>query len=226
MDIINKFKSLILSGALSFSKAEKEILQEILTKSNPEIRNEERVQQQEIKILSEKRFYQILDNADLYISKRDQDRLNLMLESRGLGDVELILENGRRSAEFKTSNGLSEHSHLVHVTNFGGGNKQLKFFIDTKRNPESYNAFSNLKYFETENDRNRYQYSISGFIGSERINNYTIALKYFGTPTMNGESIVNMNESDDQVRIMKKDDLIDPTKINYTDHLRSRFRGE
>ncbi len=225
MNIVEKFKSLLLSGAIAFSKAEKDILQEIMSKSNPDMQIEDQVRQNEIKIISESRFYKILNDADLYISKRDEGKMMAMLESRGLSNVELILENGRRSAEFKTTNGLFKYANLVHISDIGG-NKELKFFINIIDHPEmksEHHRLSNLEFFEVENQFKKYEYEINRFVGVENPDAYTITLKYHATPLVNGRSI--LNEGDDSVRVMRKEDLIDPKSINFTDHLRNGFNG-
>lgn len=227
MDIINKLKSLVLSGALALSKAEKDVLTEIITKGSADINKEEHIQKHEIKILSEARFYQLLNRADQYINKRDEGKLKLMLESRGFQNIDQIFENKQYSSvmdnsinptieyKFKTDNGLYRYSNVLHVKNNGDG-KELKFFVNLKEFPHvinHINELSDLTYFEIEDKLKQYAYNITQFNGSEKMDNNTLSLNFSGKVLLDGETLIDENNT--EIRVLTTDDIIDPGTIYF-----------
>jgi hypothetical protein len=236
MNLIDKVKSLLLGGALALSRAEKDVLQEIINKGGNDIRAEEKIQQQEIKIISEKKFYQLLEGADKYMNKRDEFKLQSMLKARGLENVEHIFTNrelgnlydlhpdaSKTDFTFKTDNGLFKCAENLHVSDINGS-KELKFFINTKLHPAAgvnWDQLTDLTYFEIIDDYLKYSYNVHNFIGSVRDNHYLI-LKFQAQVYENGISVVgDDNEMD---RKMTKDDLINEQLRNahYTDYLNNQ----
>jgi hypothetical protein len=209
-------KDLILSGFLSLSKAEQDILKEVVNTASgqSDVQHEQQVRKQEIKVISRKRFYQILERADGIISEREKQRLALIMEQRGFSDTDLTFKNeayqgilGSVGHKFKTDNGIFRFANTAQVKDLGG-QKEISFLINTVEHPSinaHYNKLTNLTYFELEENRAKYQYNILNFAGVEK-RGYDLVLKFIGDVVVDG---VKPTYDDDEERVMTKRDLID-----------------
>jgi hypothetical protein len=210
-------KDLILSGFLSLSKAEQDILKEVVTtaSSQSDTQHEQQVRKQEIKVISRKRFYEIIERADGIISERDKERLSLLMEQRGFAETDLTFKNdayqgivGTVGYKFKTDNGIFRFANTAQVRQLPNGKKEIGFYINTTEHPSinaHYNKLTNLSYFELEEKRAKYQYSILSFMGHERIG-YEIVLRFMADVVVDG---VKPIYEDDDERVMTKRDLVD-----------------
>lgn len=223
MNPVKKFKDLIVSGFLSLSKAEQEILKEVVNGINNDVSHEQQVQKQEIKIIGKKRFYEILDRADNYLSSRDKEKLAMMMEQRGLLGVDVTFTNkihedlfGNKEYKLKTDNGLYQFANTIQVKSISGDQKEIRFFVNIVEHAvilNHYDKLAGLKYFEIVENRAKYAYNISNFIGAEKINNFEMVLTYAGDVVLNG---VKEDYEDEGDKVMTKSDLMSNKRKTHT----------
>lgn len=215
----NKIKDLIISGFMSLSKVEQAILKEVVMGMDDKVSMEKPVQKDEIKLLSKKRFYEILERADAYLSEKDKARLTLLMEQRGLSDVTTFKNRtytdmfNNADYKFKTDNGLFRFANTAHVKDLSGTNKEISFFVNTTEHPgiiNHYNQLSGLKYFELDDNLRKYGYNVYEFIGAEKVN-YEMVLKFRGDVKIDG---IKMNIEEDEERVMTRKDLLNPNPQN------------
>jgi hypothetical protein len=214
--MVKNLKDLIISGYLSLSKVEQQVFKDVLNNMDSDtLRQEEQVRKSEIKLISRKRFYEILDRADNFITQKDRERLAVLMEQRGFNDVEQTFTNKTYSTfeggvdyKFKTDNAIFRFANSVHIKNHGK-QKELTFFINTQEYPAiiaNYHRLANLTYFEVTENRSKFAYTIQGFVGHHKSNAFEMALKFRGEVVINGEKRIYEDEED---RIMTKKDLIE-----------------
>jgi hypothetical protein len=209
-------KDLILSGFLSLSKAEQDVLKDVINNGGDGfIKHEEQVRKQEIKIISRKRFNEILERADAFITQRDKEYLQTLMEQRGFSETDTSFKNevyqgiyGAVGYKFKTDNGIFRFANNVIVRTLPNNQKELNFFINTVEHPSvnaHYSKLANLTYFEVSEKRSQYAYNISSYTGNEK-KGHELVMKFIGTAIVDG---VKPIYEDEEERVMTKRDLID-----------------
>jgi hypothetical protein len=208
-------KDLILSGFLSLSKAEQDILKEVINTAGQDVQHEQQVRKQEIKIISRKRFNEILDRADEFLTMRDKERLTTLMEQRGFSDSDISFKNtayqgiyGTVGYKFKTDNALYKFANNVVVKTIPLGRKELWFYINTVEHASvnvHYEKLAGLTYFQVEENRNNYEYQVLAFSGVEK-KGYDLILKYIADVVVDG---VHPLYEDEEERVMTKRDLVD-----------------
>jgi hypothetical protein len=213
MELGKKLKDLVLSGFMSLSKAEQQMIRDVLQEDHG-VEHEQQVKKDYIKLISPKRFYEILDRADEFISQRDKDKFVALMESRGLSETTKTFKNkiytdylGNTDWKFKTDNGLFQFANMVTVVpnNYG---VLLTFHINTKEHPairQQGHLLTGLKQFQFTEGMGKYAYQISRFIEVEQLNPWEIGIVFEAKAMMDNvrEEII-----DDTERIMHKRDLL------------------
>jgi hypothetical protein len=212
---MKNLKDMIMSGFLSLSKAEQDMLKDVVNSTGQnEVQQEQQVRKSEIKVISRKRFYDILDKADEYMSQRDKEKFKLLMEQRGLVDLDISFKNhissnmfGQVEFKFKTDNGIFRFANAAHVKNLPNGQKEIIFFINSTEHPSvnaHFHKLSNLQFFAVEENRTKYAYNILGYAGNEK-QGFDIVLRFIGEAVVDGE---RKTYDDDEDRLMTKKDLI------------------
>lgn len=184
---------------------------------------EQKVKKQEIKIVSEKRFYELLNAADEASRLRHSERTAQLLESRGIeGDFlsfknityqpplhEQLSGNNQPTYKFKTDNDICKYSTNVHIKEEDGV-LTLSFLINLLEHPivrKIANDLSNLTAFAINENAKIYAYEVISFRGIIRPNENEIYVVFESECKINGEYV---RELSSQSRTMHKNDLIDP----------------
>jgi hypothetical protein len=217
--MIKNIKDLILAGFMSLSKAEQQAIRETLLDGADETSVEQQVNQQvqknEIKMISRKRFYEILEKADDTINKRDKERLLQLMEQRGLSGVEVSFKNQssrglftEQEYKFKTDNGIFRFAHSAHVRNLGGNQKELSFYFNTEQYPSlitQYGKLSGLTQFAITESQRKYAYQISEFLGKTSPRPFEMCLSFRATAIEDGVKVIYEEEEE---KVMTHRDLI------------------
>lgn len=220
-------KSLVTGLMLSLNKVEKEGLSILLGGEEEKFNHETRVTQQSIKVLSSRRFYDLVHKADEIDRRRHQSKLQLLSEKRGIsGDIIHTFKNVRYTGmfdgpshsdstaefSFKTSNKISRFANSAYVVK-NGELYDLHITIGLLNEQQSlrHTDFSDLKYFGVKEKGKTYLYGIIQHDGTKIIGaDMDITFQVFVIKDGELSSRINDNES-----IMTKDDLIDPRTFMY-----------
>lgn len=184
---------------------------------------EQKVKKQEIKIVSEKRFYELLNAADEAHKLRYEERTAQILESRGIEGKflsfknityqpplhEQLSGNNQPTYKFKTDNDICKYSTNVHIKEEDGV-LTLSFLINLLEHPivrKIANDLSNLTAFAINENAKIYAYEVISFRGIIRPNENEIYVVFESECKINGEYV---RELSSQNRTMYKNDLIDP----------------
>jgi len=220
----NKIKSFITGTVMSLSR-----LNQLKGRDNDLLSveddtfQEQKIRKQEINIISEKRFYDLLDAADRFHKNKNVERFQQILENRGISNDFISFKNqtyeppmheqlsgvGEYTYKFKTDNDICKYSSDVHIKNENGV-LTLSFLINLQQYPIVRKIgydLKNLTAFALNENAKVYAYEITNFIGIVRPNENEIYIVFEGRCELNGEYVREMSTQD---RTMKKDDLIDP----------------
>lgn len=187
-----------------------------------EIAQEQQVRKQEIKIISESRFYELLNAAEDASKLRNAERTAQILKSRGIdGDFlsfknvtyapplhEQLSGNMNYTYKFKTDNDICKYSSDVHVREEDGV-LTLSFLINLLEHPvvrKIANNLSNLTALAINENARIYAYEVKSFRGIIRPNDNEIYVVFDAECKMNGEYV---RELSNESRMMHKNDLID-----------------
>ena len=204
-------KNLILAGFLSLSKVEQQSIRDQFLESTDSVRHEQQKKQNELKLLSKKRFYQILEAADAFQYGQNKEHLDLLREARGLQDVDLIFSNDKVAKsmfdktlvyKFRTNNRLGAVADTCHVKTRKDGQVVLTFFINTKVFPVAANSFRDLTMFDVDDRYRKYAYDIVSFEGVTS-SGYDMCLSYVAKVVSNG----TQDNYDDTPQILREDEL-------------------
>ncbi len=188
-----------------------------------EFAQEQQVRKQEIKIISESRFYELLNAAEDASKLRNAERTAQILKSRGIdGDFlsfknvtylpplhEQLSGNMNYTYKFKTDNDICKYSSDVHVREEDGV-LTLSFLINLLEHPvvrKIANNLSNLTALAINENARIYAYEVKSFRGIIRPNDNEIYVVFDAECKMNGEYV---RELSNESRMMHKNDLIDP----------------
>jgi hypothetical protein len=188
-----------------------------------DITQEQQVRKQEIKLLSEKRFYDILDRSDNILRNKNSERTEKMLESRGITENFLSFKNHRYDPplheqlsgnveptyKFKTDNDICKYVSDVHIKN--DGNKlTLNFLINLEQQQffrRKVPSLKNLTALAINENAKIYAYDIIAFDGIITPTPHEIFLVFEAKCVINGEYVRDLSNEN---RTTHKDDLIDP----------------
>ncbi len=214
----NKFKSLFAGVSLALSKVEKGV--KLASFGDPNnMAMEQQVRKQEIKILSKRRFYQIMGNADESQRMRYGDRNQILAEQRGLGAILRSFKNQRFGSFFESPDGIDPAATYKFITN-----NDLNMYVDTvtinkSRNNEdlvelnfvtnrgkllSLDTVQGLQFLEINESGRKYLYNVTDYLGSVRLNDSETEIKFDAVVTKNGE----LPDYNDEQIVMGKSDLI------------------
>lgn len=188
-----------------------------------EFAQEQQVRKQEIKIISESRFYELLNAAEDASKLRNAERTAQILKSRGIdGDFlsfknvtyapplhEQLSGNMNYTYKFKTDNDICKYSSDVHIREEDGV-LTLSFLINLLEHPvvrKIANNLSNLTALAINENARIYAYEVKSFRGIIRPNDNEIYVVFDAECKMNGEYV---RELSNESRMMHKNDLIDP----------------
>lgn len=220
----NIIKSFLAGTVMSLSRLNQ--LQQRNTSvddTNDDTHQEQKVKKQEINIISEQRFYQLLNAAEDVSKLRHAERTAHLLESRGIDSNflsfknitfpppvhEQLSGNFENTYKFKTDNDICKYSSNVHIKE-EDGILTLNFLINLLEHPivrRIANDLSNLTAFAINENAKIYAYEVTTFRGIIRPNDNEIYVVFNAECKMNGEYV---REFSTQSRTMYKDDLIDP----------------
>lgn len=219
----NIIKSFLAGAVMSLSR-----LNQVKQRDNfidddeNEIAQEQQVRKQEIKIISESRFYELLNAAEDASKLRNAERTAQILKSRGIdGDFlsfknvtyapplhEQLSGNMNYTYKFKTDNDICKYSSDVHVREEDGV-LTLSFLINLLEHPvvrKIANNLSNLTALAINENARIYAYEVKSFRGIIRPNDNEIYVVFDAECKMNGEYV---RELSNESRMMHKNDLID-----------------
>jgi hypothetical protein len=188
-----------------------------------EFAQEQQVRKQEIKIISESRFYELLNAAENASKLRHSERTAQILKSRGIdGDFlsfknitygpplhEQLSGNMNFTYKFKTDNDICKYSSDVHIKEQDGV-LTLSFLINLLEHPivrKIASNLSNLTALAINDNARIYAYEVKSFRGIIRPNDNEIYVVFDAECKMNGEYV---RELSNESRMMHKNDLIDP----------------
>lgn len=223
----NKVKDLLMGVFLSLSKAEQAVIRNSIM-GEPENVKETQVRKEEIKIISQQRFYEILERANESQAKKYEEKMRLIMEQRGIGEITKSFKNVRYGEffetsggngadvkyKFKTTNGLYKFAHNAYVKNIPNG-VELSFLINLTEHSHvknNSNSLAGLTYFEVQEDAKIYSYNVTRFLGVVNSNPYEMILKFEAIVDKNGEY---GKELSNETRVMRKSDLIKPADTYY-----------
>ena len=225
---MGRVKNFIGGVFISLSKVEKDTLTHDSLDSSDGIAHEQQVRKHEIKIVSKKRFYQILSQADEIQREKYKVRNQLLSEQRGLGDVVKSFKNARYGDffeengagddgvkyKFKTSNGMYKYASSAYMRDIRNG-VEICFVLDLLKYPnlrKDFEKLGNLNYFEVNEYAKIFSYGINEYLGFESPNDIEIIMRFRGNVIKDGE----MPEFEETERVMRNEDLISPIDtINF-----------
>lgn len=220
----NIIKSFITGAAMSLSRLNQVKQRDKFLEDNEnEVAQEQQVRKQEIKIISEKRFYDLLNAAEEMDKMRRAERTAQILESRGIKEDFLSFRNQsyqpflheqlggvtQLTYKFKTDNDICKYSSDVHIKEEDGV-LTVSFLINLQEHPivrRIANDLQNLTAFAINENAKIYAYEVKSFHGIIRPNESEIYLVFEAECKMNGEYV---RELSSESRTMTKNDLIDP----------------
>lgn len=220
---MSKIKDFIIGAFMSLSKVEQE---QILTqvKKNEDsnsINQETPIRKQEIKIISNERFNEILQKADESYKRKYGEKFDMMRDERGIDNFLHSFKNQKfepplyeqlegkiePTYSFNTSNSLNKHCSTMYVTDIG--NNQVKLFFNIQ--PESIRKdFSDLEYFYVYDVGTLYTFIEISYDGTI-FHNETDSIAVFTSTMIKKEPERKIT----QESVMSKKDLIDPREINF-----------
>jgi len=220
----NIIKSLITGAVMSLSKLNQvKDRESFIDDVEDDVSQEQQVRKQEIKLISEKRFYDILEKTDDVFKQRNAERTKNMLEKRGITENfisfrnikydsplhEQLSGNVEPSYKFKTDNDICKYVSDVHIKN--DGNKlTLNFLINLEEHQyirKKAESLKNLTALAINDNAKIYAYDVIAFEGIINPNPHEIFLVFEAKCVMNGEYV---RELSNEGKTTYKDDLIDP----------------
>jgi hypothetical protein len=220
----NLIKSLITGAVMSLSKLNQvKDKESFIDDTENDVSQEQQVRKQEIKLISEKRFYDILEKTDDIFKQRNAERTAAMLEARNITEDFLSFRNYTYSSpmheqlsgndnsiyKFKTDNDICKYASDVHIKE-NDGKLTLNFLINLYEHPivtSNADGLTNLTAFAVNHNARVYAYDIIAFNGIIRPNPYEIFVVFEAKCVMNGEYA---RELSNEGKTTHKDDLIDP----------------
>jgi len=221
----NIIKNFITSAAISLSRInDLKGRDSFVVDDEDDTHQEQQVRKQEINIISEKRFYDLLNKADEYHKNKYSLRTQSILESRGINEDFLSFNNftyepplheqmaGNTSPieyKFKTDNDICKYASSVHIKEYDN-KTTLNFLINVQEHPRiktMAEELRNLTAFAINHNGKIFAYEVIKFEGIISPNPHEIFLVFESKCVMNGEY---GRELSNESRTMYKDDLIDP----------------
>jgi hypothetical protein len=186
---------------------------------NPDSHYEHQVRQQQLKLISKRRFYEILEAAEDFYQDNHAEKFGLLKEQRGTNHVTKgfknrpVYGNANMKFTFRTNNNINQYASHANFSH-NDGSPYIEFVINTTENPIVKNLdFSNLNYFEIAENAKTYSFNIYNYLGGRQINPHEIGLIYECTVERNGEYDFDM---DDTERILTPKDT-PPKNTHYLD---------
>jgi hypothetical protein len=221
----NIITNFIAGALMSLSKINQVKDKETLTDDvENEIVQEQKVHKQEIKLISQKKFYEILNRSEEIGRLRNSKRTEKILEARGITSIDFIsfknetfepslheqlTGNIEPTYKFKTDNNICKYASDVHIKE--EENKlTLNFLINIEQHPfigKNSNSLTNLTAFAINHNAKIYAYEIIKFEGVIKRNPFEIFLVFEAKCVVNGEYA---RELSNESRTIGKDDIIDP----------------
>lgn len=220
-------KSFILASFLSLSKAEKKMLLDTMESDvtgKREHTNE--INKQELKLISEERFYEILDGADEVILNKYKHILEERRKNRGIQDgyeIEQMFHNknvliedfspgahSKNHYSLQTDTNLYEMAEYMHVKKYNDTVKILEFYI-----PKINMSFATSKTLNPtraifEHNNKIWEYEIVNRIDT-LIEGYHQIVRYAAVCTKDGTSLIKRKDELGVRRVLTSDDFIKPS---------------
>lgn len=220
--MLNKIKGLVAASYMSLQKIN-DVQDTQKTTKDDNIVQEQQTRKQEINLLSQKRFYDILNRVDDMHRKKYEYHSKTILESRGINENflsfknqtyypsahEELMDTGVKTYKFRTNNRLNEFASDVHIKEQNGV-LTLNFLINIVEYPEFKmirDNLVNLNHFSISHYAKVYHYEIVKFLGFIAPNPYEIFVVFEANNIINGEY---QKELDDTSQRTHKNNLIDP----------------
>lgn len=205
MRLLRKLKDTAISAYISTNKIQ-ENLSQVMNNTESDIRHEQQIkQQQQINLLSKKRFYHILERLDdiQYNKFRDGQPTSGIRERSFINKkYESLLETvGGQSGSYhlKTNNLLgmyASHANFIIEDN----QHVLEFVVNTTINPIVRTLdLSNLTRLTLNENGKTYSFNTLNYLGTMQTNPYEISLYFLVQVEKFGEYDF---ELDDEVRIL------------------------
>lgn len=221
----NIVKSFLAGAVMSLSRLNQVKDRDAYLESIDEgMMQEEQVRKQEINILSEKRFYDLLNKAEQIHKSKISENVENKLKSRGIEENFLSFKNFKYEAplheqlggsitpplyKFKTDNDICKYASDVHIKQTND-KLTLNFLVNLNEHPIvqgiAYNLV-NLTAFAINENGKIYAYDVTNFEGIIKPTPFEIFLVFEAKCVMNGEY---NRELSSETKKMTKDDLIDP----------------
>lgn len=186
---------------------------------NPESHYEHQVQQRQIKLLSKRKFYQVLEQIDNILNRKYGDRMSQLKEQRNLSHItkgfknKPVYSNPNMNCTFRTNNSINQYASYANYCH-NNGSPYVEFIINTTEYPMVKNMdFSSLNYFEVAENAKTYSLNITSYLGGRQINQYEIGLIFECSIDKDGIYDFDM---DDNERILTSKDC-PPKNTHYLD---------
>lgn len=220
----NIVKNFIAGAVMSLSKLNQlKDRESFIDDVENDVSQEQQVRKQEINLISEKRFYEILEKTDNIFKLRNAERTEKMLKARGINENflsfknykyepplhEQLSSNVEPTYKFKTDNDICKYVSDVHIKD--DGNKlTLNFLLNLEQHQfirKKMESLKNLSALAINVDAKIYAYDVIAFEGIISPNPHEIFLVFEAKCVMNGEYARNLS---DESKTTHKNDLIDP----------------
>lgn len=229
--MLEKWKGFVAASVMSMQKLN-DVFDNQKTTKDENIVQEEQVKKQEINLISQKRFYDLLNKADDIMNKKHEYHNQKILEGRGINEDfksfkniiyypsvhEEIMGLTQLKYKFQTNNKLNEYASDVHVKN-QSGMLTLNFLINLNENPSfkiHKDELINLEYFKIQHYAKLYHFNILRFLGVITPNPFEIFMVFEAESVLNGEY---SRELSDMQQKTTKSELIDPKIFIYTNQI-------
>jgi hypothetical protein len=179
----------------------------------------QQVKQQQINLLSKKRFYNILEHADDYMSNKYRMENDITSNDRtfknkryGSSFENIGGDDSTATYHLKTNNLLGRYADYVNVIN---ENNQivLQFVINTQQNPSvRVNNFTDLTHLKINESGKSYSFNVFSYLGSTQENQFELSLYYQASIEKFGEYEFDL---DDTRRVLTSKDCPPKNTINY-----------
>lgn len=221
MNFLRKIKNTAISAYISTNKIQENLAQ-VVNNADADIRFEQQVRQQELKLVSKKKFYEILERLDDIQYRRFRENQSESIIDRSFinkrygsihestGDVD------NATYHLKTNNLLGKYaSHVNLITE--ENQHVLEFVINTTTNPISRTLdFTNLTTLSLNENGKTYSFNILSYLGSTQNNPYENSLYFLADIEKFGVYDFEMDETQ---RVLTSRDTPPKNTINYNPNL-------
>lgn len=209
-------KDIFLATMLSLSKAEKQMVHDIL---EDDLNIKKEYQKQELKLIDKQRFHQILEKADTFVRNRDKSKLESKMllkgdKSDGL-EIEKIFTNNKKvinesvyaikqmqrlkdtpddfEYSVKCDNELYYLTDYIHIKKGYGNSKIIEFYVPSKSEYNNIENLDSLTVLQYEENNKLWEYIVKDFVGFKPYDNDYVIFKFNGIESKNGESTLTFN---------------------------------